>query len=714
MVECMTAMKEERYDDAIRLASDIISSTPTSKWYHIRGLAHQALGNFKDAFNDYMEADSLDPTDEIRRVLNVRGGECLEKLKDFNLFELISDSTVPPESLKNFGKNDILKARRFLDQDNLENSATTKLGNSNRFIPVRTKSASTNYTRCGVVGSFPVTGQHAEEHGPLYSRGRNVIPQGPTPLEFFRAIRVLLMQHHGVSSELANIIAMHSFVWFDFVPFTLDKEASTKGVDHENYEKLKKDCEGSVIKYINDAATQLHLTHIMVIGRHAKEFVEKHRDKLFSSEVKVYYCLHPSKMSMGASNHEVFDALTSMNEMVYDLRGEECKPINIEFMENNFQTYIRDNICGTGGSDEFVYVGERDGEPILFERSKTAFEQLLKKEGAAYTNLPNQATIQSDMTAGRATTHAGLDLKIYKFDSDDAPSLEFGAQTDEPKYHEWFKCFGTKIYIVWRMEEITDANIQLEWKQTKASDRSIIKQATINDDVKRQFANIKPLVKCTGVTRPKIKHAAEDSVEYQIGGGKCALGAINDTSLTQLCSGKFVVLQISPKDKYWPDWSLIETDQRGVTLPYQNTNCVADGYTIRKKVVSKGGKKEWRMVLVSESKIKEAGWVLACGSEKFTGLTKATTTMPVGPNETVKYISHEDDTYRVCERLSNEEAGMIKPSCLPCADAFLHQTHWGDLPVTRSKVNKGHLVAHNEELRLKNINGWEKKKKETK
>lgn len=31
MIECMTAMKEGRYDDAIRLASDIISSTPTSR-----------------------------------------------------------------------------------------------------------------------------------------------------------------------------------------------------------------------------------------------------------------------------------------------------------------------------------------------------------------------------------------------------------------------------------------------------------------------------------------------------------------------------------------------------------------------------------------------------------------------------------------------------------------------------------------------------------
>jgi len=440
MIECMTAMKEGRYDDAIRLASDIISSTPTSKWYHIRGLAHQALGNYKDAFNDYNHAESLNPTDNIKKVLNDRGGECLEKLKDFNLFERIGDSTVPPESLKNFGKNDILKARRFLKQDNLEKSAKKRLGNSKRFIPVRTKSASTNYTRCGVVGSFPVTGQHAEEHGPLYSRGRNVIPQGPTPLEFFRAIRVLLMQHHGVSSELANIIAMHSFVWFDFVPFTLDKEASTKGVDHENYEKLKKGCEGSVIKYINDAATQLHLTHIMVIGRHAKEFVEKHRDKLFSPEVKVYYCLHPSKMSMGASNREVFDALTSMNKMIYDLRGEECKPINTELMENNFQTYIRDNIGGTGGSGEYVYVGERDGVPILYERSRSAFERMLIANGATTSYIPTQVTILSDMAAGRSTRHAGLDIKIYKFDSADAPSLEFGAQTKKPKYQEWFEC----------------------------------------------------------------------------------------------------------------------------------------------------------------------------------------------------------------------------------------------------------------------------------
>jgi len=446
MIECMMAMEEEEYDEVVRIASDIISTDPTSKWFHIRGLAHQVLGNYKDALNDYMDADSLDPTDEIRTVLNARGKECVEKLKDFNLFKMISDSTVPPESLKDFSKNDILKARRFFEHDNLENLAKTTLGNISRFIPVTTNSASTNYTRCGVVGSFPVTGQHAEEYGPLHGRGRNVIPQGPTPFEFFRAMRVLLMQHHGISSELANIIAMHSFVWLDFVPFTLDKKASTEGVDHENYETLKNGCEGAVVKYISDVVAQLHLTHIVVIGRHAKEFVEKHRDKLFSSEVKVYYCLHPSKMSMGASNHEVFDTLTTMNKMIYDLRGEECKPINIEFMENNFQTYIRDNVCGTGGSDEYVYVGERDGVPVLYERSRTAFERLLSDKDAFHSHIPNQATIQSNMEEGTPTHFAGLDIKIYKFDSKDAPSLEFGAQTGTSQYEEWFKCPEKCLY----------------------------------------------------------------------------------------------------------------------------------------------------------------------------------------------------------------------------------------------------------------------------
>ena len=442
MIECTVALEEEDYDEVIRVATNIISTDSTSyKWHHIRGLAHQALGNYKDAFNDYMEADSLDPTDEIRRVLNARGKECLEKLKDYNLFKLISDSSVPPESLKNFSENDILKARRFLGQNNLENLAKTKLGNMSRFIPVTTNSASTNYTQCGVVGSFPVTGQHAEEHGPLYSRGRNVIPQGPTPFEFFRAMRVLLMQHHGISSELANIIAMHSFVWLDFVPFTLEKDASTKGVDHENYETLKNDCEEAIIKYIRDVVAQLHLTHIVVIGRHAKEFVEKHRDELFSSEVKVYYCLHPSKMSMGgASNHEVFDTLTTMNKMIYDLRGEECRPINIEFMENNFQTLIKDNLFGNGGSDEYVYVGERGGVPILYERSKTAFQKILSDRDAIYSHIPNQATIQSNMEKGTPTHYAGLDIKIYAFDSADAPSLEFGAQTKKREYHEWNDC----------------------------------------------------------------------------------------------------------------------------------------------------------------------------------------------------------------------------------------------------------------------------------
>jgi len=433
MIVCMIALEEEDYDEVIRVATNIISADSTSyKWNHIRGLAHQALGNYKDAFNDYMEADSLDPTDEIRRVLNARGKECLEKLKDYNLFKLISDSSVPPESLKDFSKNDILKARRFFEQDNLENLAKTTLGNMSRFIPVTTRSASTNYTRCGVVGSFPVIGQHAEEHGPLYSRGRNVIPQGPTPLEFFRAMRVLLMQQHGVSSELANIIAMHSFVWVDFVPFTLDKKASTKGVDHENYETLKKSCEGAIIKYISDVVAQLHLTHIMVIGRHAKEFVEKHRDKLFSSEVKVYYCLHPSKMSMGASNHEVFDALTTMNEMIYDLRGEECKPINIELMENNFQTYIR---------DPNVYVALYDGVDIFYSPGgRDEMENMIREKGGTFRmdNFPTQA----DFKSGKVKEVAGLTLKMYAHDSDEAVKLRDmkpGPQTGTDEFKEWEK-----------------------------------------------------------------------------------------------------------------------------------------------------------------------------------------------------------------------------------------------------------------------------------
>ena len=259
--------------------------------------------------------------------------------------------------------------------------------------------------------------------------------------------------------------------------------------------------------------------------------------------------------------------------------------------------------------------------------------------------------------------------------------------------------------LVWRMEDIP-TTIQLTWTDTKSADGCIIRQARVNVHVKRQLANIKPLVKCTH------KHLVEDSVEKLIGGGKPVRNAINDASLTQQCSGKFVAIRISTTD--WPVyWPLIETDQRGVTLPYKSTCHDKEGYTLRKKVV-KGGVETWPNVLTSLGNPKSASWVLECANTTFNGLSKSTDTMPVS-DTSVKYIPKGD--YRFCQKLESEEEGMkLKdPSSLPCADAFLHQDHWDDLVkslrVRRNKVTKKQVIAYNKELRGKGINGWEKKDK---
>jgi len=261
--------------------------------------------------------------------------------------------------------------------------------------------------------------------------------------------------------------------------------------------------------------------------------------------------------------------------------------------------------------------------------------------------------------------------------------------------------------LVWQMEDIP-TTIQLTWTDTKSANGCIIRQATVNDDdVKRQLANIKPLVKCTH------KNRAEDSVELQIGGNFHVIAAINDTSLTHLCSGKFVAIRILTTD--WPVyWPLIETDQRGVTLPPPNTFHAKEGFTLRKKVV-KEGVETWPEVVTSLGNPRTATWMLECANAMFSGLKKSTDSMPVS-DTSVKYISYKKDTYRFCQKLESEEEGMkLKdPSSLPCADAFLHQDHWDDLVkslrVRRANVTKTQVIAYNKKLRGKGINGWEKKK----
>lgn len=266
--------------------------------------------------------------------------------------------------------------------------------------------------------------------------------------------------------------------------------------------------------------------------------------------------------------------------------------------------------------------------------------------------------------------------------------------------------------LVWLKEHVDAVIASLKWKQTTSiASGNIIRQATVNDDVKRQLANIKPLVKCTHKMNNNDDH---DSVKKLIGGSKSNIAHINDESLTQLRQGLFVAIQISTTDKCWPYWPLIKTDQRGVTLPPPNTFHEKEGFTLRKKVV-KGGVETWPEVVTSLGKPRTASWMLGCRNATFNGLSESTDTMTVS-DTSVKYISKDrksEGEYRFCQKLESEEEGMFDPSCLKYPDAFLHQDHWDDLvaglPVTRAGVLKHHVVAYNQELRGEGINGWEKK-----
>jgi len=299
------------------------------------------------------------------------------------------------------------------------------------------------------------------ENGSLYSGGKNCHPFSPTSGPFVELLANALTHGFNVDGQNALPITMNQIVWGDIFNLDGDFDEASNTKKKDAFEQLVEDTEEDNLKFILENIKLLGddtEVYMIIFSNASWKFYQKYKSK-FPPNVKVLQdrsLVHTCLMSqtIGITERQ---AVTLVNVMI----KTQSKMIGVDTPEVDGELVRK--VIGPGrinsrDCDKYVYAGRYNEKIILVGGGCKAFEQLLIDEEATTSGFPNQPTIQHNMENGIVTKHAGVEVEIHPFDSDEVVSLQTGPQDDVHKsdYDQWYKCSEKRPfhYLSFKQEQL--------------------------------------------------------------------------------------------------------------------------------------------------------------------------------------------------------------------------------------------------------------------
>ena len=282
-------------------------------------------------------------------------------------------------------------------------------------------------------------------HGSLYSGGLLCHPFSPTSGPFIELWTNSLAHVFQFDIQNALPFSMNQIVWGDIFNLDGGPDEATNAKTRAAFEKLVEETEENNLEFVLENIKLLGddtEVFMLIFSNASWKFYQKYKSK-FPSNVKVIQgrsLVHTCLMSqtIGITERQAFTLVDATIKTQSLMLGVDTPEVDGELVRK----VIGPGRINSRECDKYVYVGRYNRVIILVGGGCVAFKQLLEDEGAPTTDFPNQATILSNMENGTATEHAGLELEIHPFDSDEVVSLQTGPQDDVHKseYDQWYKC----------------------------------------------------------------------------------------------------------------------------------------------------------------------------------------------------------------------------------------------------------------------------------
>jgi len=444
-----------------------------------RGQANMRLGNIDEAISDFTHALTLSPTqssittlnEKIAKLIHIRGkihldnGQIDEAVDDFSCAVnhpdatsltkckaimshikagVVSDTAIAPppfpSNMREWCNNTLLhEASSELDSAGPLKDAAVKF--IRNFCAWDYKGNDLDMAEVLALFHFNPNNQNLHENGSLYSGDKNCTPRSPTSGPFCEIWARTWSYVFKLNLNDANTLTMQQVAWGDFINLDGDSDEATNSAKSAKFAEMVEETELLNLEFILENIDQLpNVKYMIICSNAAWEFYQKHMSK-FPSRIEVLQdrsLVHTCLMSqtIGITYRQAFTLVNAIVDIQSKLIGLKTPPtVTEEVVRSIIGAKINSRT-----SDQYMYVGIRNGKIVLCASGCDAFEQLLINEGATTSNFPNQPTIQSNMDAGVSTLHAGLEVEMHTFDSPVVASLDTGPQEDIDEYKKWSKC----------------------------------------------------------------------------------------------------------------------------------------------------------------------------------------------------------------------------------------------------------------------------------
>jgi len=285
--KCTKAMREERYDEAIRHATDVISINPTSKCYYLRGLAYEELNRYKDAHEDYKLAHTLNPPEDLKSVLNEKLYECMMILCGHyseshsthqSVLTMLPDTASP---LLDWSDNNLLDVAASELNTFPPLQAVAEDENRNICTP-STLSNSLNVPEVMLYVHFPPNYGELHIKGILNTGGRNCLPNGNVSVNtMYNTWSTSYSYFFHIPPKQAIPMTIQQLVWCDFLALDGDKDWATDSEKRKDYKRVRGLVDHLSVPFIHDVTELVsNVKYGLVLGDDPWEMFNTHKEDL--------------------------------------------------------------------------------------------------------------------------------------------------------------------------------------------------------------------------------------------------------------------------------------------------------------------------------------------------------------------------------------------------------------------------------------------------